>query len=75
MQKKLTITIDEDVYEGLYRIIGRKRISKFIETLLKPHVFDNTLDDGYKAMAADREREKEAVEWCNALAEDGFFQD
>ena len=27
MQKKLTITIDEEVYEGLHRIIGRGRIS------------------------------------------------
>ena len=31
MQKKLTITVDEDVYEGLHRVIGRRHISEFIE--------------------------------------------
>jgi predicted DNA-binding protein len=29
-----------------------------------------TLDDGYKAMAADEEREAEAQDWSNALAQD-----
>ena len=38
MQKKLTITIDEDVYAGLYRVVGRRKISKFIESLVQPHV-------------------------------------
>ena len=28
------------------------------------------LDDGYRAMAADKARETEAMEWCNALAAD-----
>ena len=30
MQKKLTITIDESVYQGLYNNIGEGKISKFI---------------------------------------------
>jgi hypothetical protein len=30
MQKKLTITLDEAVYEGLHQVIGRRRISRFI---------------------------------------------
>ena len=47
-----------------------RRISQFIETLVRPHVLDTTLDDGYQAMAADPEREAEAIEWCNALAKD-----
>ena len=38
MRKKLTITIDEDVYAGLYRVVGRRRISRFIESLVRPHV-------------------------------------
>jgi hypothetical protein len=29
-----------------------------------------SLDEGYRAMAADREREAEAIEWCNALIGD-----
>ena len=27
-----------------------------------------TLDEGYKAMAQDKKREAEALEWCNALS-------
>lgn len=42
----------------------------FIEDLLRPHVMDSTLDEGYRAMAADQKREDEAMEWCNALAGD-----
>ncbi|MFN2398853.1 MAG: hypothetical protein ABR543_09490 [Gemmatimonadaceae bacterium] len=38
MQKKLTIMIDEEVYAGLYRFIGRRKISQFIERLVRPHV-------------------------------------
>ncbi len=45
------------------------RMSQFIEELLAPHVTDKALDESYGAMAADTEREAEAIEWCNALAE------
>ena len=38
MQKELTITIEEDVYEGLHRILDEPEISGFIETLVRPHV-------------------------------------
>lgn len=70
MHKRMTITLDEAVYEGLYRTVGKRRISQFIENLVRPHVLDTTLDDGYRAMAADKDREAEAEEWCNALAGD-----
>jgi hypothetical protein len=70
MHKRMTITLDEAVYEGLNRTIGRRRMSQFIEDLLRPHVLDTSLDDGYRAMAADEARETEAQDWCNALAKD-----
>lgn len=70
MHKRMTITLDEVVYEGLYRTVGKRRISQFIEDLVRPHVVDTSLDDGYRAMAADKVRETEAMEWCNALAGD-----
>lgn len=70
MHKKMTITLDEAVYEGLYRRVGRRKMSQFIEDLLRPHVMDSALDDGYRAMANDMQREAEALEWCNALAGD-----
>jgi predicted CopG family antitoxin len=70
MHKKMTISLDEAVYEGLYRTIGKRRISQFIENLVRPHVVDTALDEGYKAMAADKARETEAMEWCNSIAGD-----
>lgn len=70
MHKRMTITLDEEVYDGLYRTIGKRRMSQFIEDLLRPHVLNTALDDGYRAMAADKAREAEALEWSNALAAD-----
>ena len=70
MHKKMTITLDEEVYEGLYRTIGKRRMSQFIGDLVRPHVTGNTLDEEYSAMAADKDREAEAKEWCDALVKD-----
>ena len=68
MHKRMTITLDEAVYEGLNRRIGKRRMSQFIEDLLRPHVLDAALDDGYKAMATDTLRESEALEWSNSIS-------
>ena len=61
MQKKLTITIDESVYKGLYACIGSRKISHFIETLVRPHVLQEGLEASYREMAQDEEREEEAL--------------
>lgn len=70
MQKKLTITIDEKVYEGLHTVIGRRRISRFIETVVRPHVLNADLDAAYRQMAQDEQREAEALEWAEAMVKD-----
>ncbi|HET9113834.1 MAG TPA: addiction module antitoxin [Burkholderiales bacterium] len=71
MHKKMTITIDEAVYTGLHKVIGRGNISQFLESLARPHVLkEDTLEAGYQAMASDKTREAEAGEWCNALVKD-----
>ncbi len=70
MQKKLTITVDEDVYEGLHKVIGRRHISQFIEDLVRPHVIGADLEAGYRAMAEDEAREAEALEWSEAMIGD-----
>lgn len=70
MHKRMTITLDEEVYDGLYRMVGRRRMSQYIEDILRPHVTEAVLREGYQAMAADAGREAEAQEWCNALAGD-----
>ena len=38
MQKTMTITLDEVVYDGLMSLIGREKISQFIENLARPYV-------------------------------------
>jgi hypothetical protein len=70
MLKKLTITVDQDVYEGLHRVIGRRRISRFLNDLARPHVVDEDLEEGYRAMAADEAHEREAMEWIEGVVGD-----
>jgi hypothetical protein len=68
MQKKLTIMIDEELYDGLYRVIGQRRISGFIEGLVRPYITPLDLDAAYAEMAADNTREAEALAWAEAMA-------
>jgi len=70
MQKKLTITVDEKVYDGLHKRVGARRISHFIEDLVRPHVIDEELENAYAQMAKDEKREAEAREWTEAMIGD-----
>jgi len=74
MQKKLTITIDENVYAGLHRIIGRGQISQFIEGLVRPHLAHQDMKMAYKEMAADESRESEALDWAEGTLPDGSHE-
>jgi hypothetical protein len=56
MPKKLTITVDAEVYNGLHTVIGRRRISRFLNDLARPHMLGQDLSAGYAAMAADEAR-------------------
>ena len=58
------------MYYGLYRVVGPRRISQFIEELVRPHVIDSDLASAYAQMAADESREAEADEWTDALFSD-----
>ncbi|HTU54305.1 MAG TPA: hypothetical protein VMF62_10070 [Acetobacteraceae bacterium] len=70
MQRKLTITVEAEVYEGLNRVIGRRRISRFLNDLARPHVLGEDLAAGYAAMAADEGREADAENWAEGLIND-----
>ena len=70
MQKKLTITVDEEVYEGLRKTIGPRKISKFVQELVRPYVVRPNLDSDYAEMAKDKKREKEAMEWAETTFKD-----
>jgi len=70
MARKLTLMVAEDVYTGLQRVVGKRKISRFIEDLVRPHVVRTKLGAAYAEMAADEEREKEALEWSEATIGD-----
>ncbi len=61
MTKGLTIAVENDVYAGLYSVIGRWRISRFLNDLARPHITGRDLAEGYRAMA---------VGWVENLAGD-----
>ncbi len=71
MNRKLTITVSEAVYKGLHRTVGRRRISQFIEKLARPHVVPQDMEAAYRDMAADEDREREALEWAEGVIADG----
>jgi hypothetical protein len=72
MTRKLTISIDDRVYDGLHAVVGRGNIGKFLEDLARPFVVGESLAAGYAELTADATREAEADEWCESLATDGF---
>jgi predicted CopG family antitoxin len=61
--RKLTITVEDAVYRGLRKVVGRRNISRFLNDLARPYVVHERLEGGYRAMAADEERETEAALW------------
>ncbi|MBI2358560.1 MAG: addiction module antitoxin [Deltaproteobacteria bacterium] len=70
MLKKLTITIDERVYEGLHKVVGRRRISRFVESVVRPHVIVKDLEAAYRQMAEEEAREAQALEWAEGTVGD-----
>ena len=68
--RKLTITVEEQVYEGLHSVIGRRNISQFINSLVRPHVVKRDLEAAYQQMAQEEKREAEALEWAEATLGD-----
>lgn len=70
MHRKLTISVDDEVYRGLHQVVGRHHISQFIESLVRPHVVKADLLAAYRDMAADEQREREALEWSDVTVGD-----
>ena len=70
MQRKLTITVDDRIYHGLHTVIGRRRISRFIESLVRPYIMGKDLETAYAQMAQEEAREREALEWSEGTIED-----
>lgn len=73
MQRKLTITIADDVYRGLHQQIGRGEISRFIEGLVRPYVVTtDALETEYRAAAEDTLAEQDAMNWIEARVDEAL---
>lgn len=72
MIKKLTITLDQHVYAGLHHVVGQRKISHFIEDLVRPHVIKKDLASVYREMAQDEKRENDAAEWSETTTGDAL---
>jgi hypothetical protein len=68
--KKLVMTIDAEGYNGLHRIVRRRRISRFQADPARRPLVDQDLRAGYAVMAADQEHEVEAAAWYEELVGD-----
>jgi hypothetical protein len=59
--------LPDDVYDELRRRAGEDDVSSYIEALVRPQGYsERDLEEGYRAMAADVEREREALAWIEA---------
>jgi predicted CopG family antitoxin len=72
MHRTLTISLPDDVYQGLRAKVGEDNMSQFIADAVRPHVSTDDLERAYREMAADEEREREALEWLEADLGDGL---
>jgi hypothetical protein len=73
MQRKLTITVVDDVNRGLPQQIVRGEISRFIENLVQPYVVaTNELEAEYRAAAEGATVEQEAADWIEARVDEAL---
>jgi hypothetical protein len=72
MTKKLTVTVSNEVYEGLHQRVGRGKISQFIDELARRHLVTSQLEADYAEAAADPAREREAHEWAESGLNEGL---
>jgi predicted CopG family antitoxin len=63
MTKKLTITVSDEVYRGLHRRVGRRKISRLIDGLAREHLRAKPLAQEYADAAADENADRDALEW------------
>lgn len=72
MAKKLTITVSDEVYEGLHRRVGRRKISRFIDDMARERLIERQLEVDCAEAAKDEDREREAKEWIESGVDEGL---
>jgi len=76
MQRKITLSIEEKIYRKLRFLIPKRKMSKFVEEAIKEKIgrlkLEEPIEEGFKMMGKDKEREKEALEWSEAGMSEEF---
>lgn len=76
MQRKVTLSIEEKIYRKLRFLIPKRKMSNFVEEAIKEKIerlkLEEPIEEGFKMMGKDREREKEALEWSEAGISEEF---
>ncbi|MGH7812780.1 MAG: addiction module antitoxin [Candidatus Binataceae bacterium] len=72
-RRKLTITVEDAVYRGLYRVVGRRNISRFLNDLARPAVVRDRVKSTAALRAKRRESEAELAHYVERMA--GTAQD
>ena len=62
-KKKVTLMLDEQVYNALRKKVGGRGIGAYLSQLARPYVVESDVEAGYKAMAEDEAYEVQAKEW------------
>lgn len=70
--KKLTITVSDEVYEGLHRRIGARRISSFIDRLARPYIDDAAAEALYREAQSDPDRDEVIADWDDLPADEAL---
>jgi len=68
MQKKLTLSINAEIYEALHKMAGKRKIGRFIESLVRPHI--ESFDSAKERSAQDEEQESAVLPWTGTHGAD-----
>jgi predicted CopG family antitoxin len=72
--KKLTITVSDEVYDGLQRRIGARRISSFIDRLARPYVDEGSAEALYREAENDPDRVETLADWDALPADEALSE-
>ncbi len=75
MGRQITITVSDEVYQGLQTVAGDRTIGELIEELARPIIIESCLEASYRDMILDEDREREADEWTEGLIRDSLPED
>jgi predicted CopG family antitoxin len=75
MAQQVTITVSEEVYQGLQTVAGSRTVGEFLEELARPGVAESQLEAAYQEMMLDADRERAAAEWIEGLTGDSLAGD